>query len=161
MASESTGIASDQIQLSSIEEAHWPEDHFYFITFGAVLEHLHDPALCNERALSWLKPGGVIHAEVPSSDFLPCRLLNSFYRLIGTSYLANCSPMHTPYHLYEFRPQGCESLGSRLGFRLDEYSYRQASARFVPHFLYPLFFRWMMATHTGMQLNVWLRKPKG
>lgn len=161
MAIDRMGIQSDRLQLSSIEKAQWPADHFHYITFGAVLEHLYDPAFCIERALSWLKPGGVIHAEVPSSDYLLHHLLNGYYRLIGTSYVANVSPMHSPYHLYEFTPQSFESLGQRLGFMLADHSYHPASGRFVPRQLYPFFFRWMKATKTGMQLTVWLRKPFG
>lgn len=159
MAIDRMGIHPDRLQLSSVEKAQWPEDHFHYITFGAVLEHLYSPALCLEKALSWLKPGGVIHAEVPSSDYLLHRLLNGYYRLIGTSFVANLSPMHSPYHLYEFTPQSFEVLGERLGFKLAEHSYHPASGRFVPRSLYPFFFRWMKATKTGMQLTVWLRKP--
>lgn len=161
MAIDRLGIQPDRLQLSSIEEAQWPAAQFHFITFGAVLEHLYDPALCLEKALSWLKPGGVIHAEVPSSGYLLHRLLNGYYRLIGTNFVANLSPMHSPYHLYEFTPQSFEAIGNRLGFTLVEHSYHPASGRFVPRFLYPLFFRWMKATDTGMQLTVWLRKPTG
>lgn len=159
MAIKRLGVQPQRLQLASVEEAQWPADHFHYITFGAVLEHLYDPALCIERALSWLKPGGVIHAEVPSSNYLLHRLLNSYYRLIGTSFVANLSPMHSPYHLYEFTPQSFEALGKRLGFTLAEHSYHPASGRFVPRPLYPLFFLLMKATKTGMQLTVWLRKP--
>jgi SAM-dependent methyltransferase len=158
MAMDRMGIQPDRLQLASIEEANWPSDHFHYITFGAVLEHLYDPALCIQRALSWLKPGGIIHAEVPSSDYLIHRLLNGYYRLIGANYVANLSPMHSPYHLYEFTPQSFLSLGKRLGFRLAQHSYHPASGRFVPSLLYPLLYRLMTSSDTGMQLTVWLRK---
>lgn len=159
MAIDRLGIQPERLQLSSIEDAQWPLDHFHYITFGAVLEHLYDPAQSLSRALSWLRPGGVIHAEVPSSDYLLHRLLNGFYGLIGTSFVSNLSPMHAPYHLYEFTPRSFEALGRRLDFTLAEHSYHPASGRFVPRPLYPFFFRWMKATKSGMQLTVWLRKP--
>ncbi len=159
MAIDRVGIEPDRLQLSSIEDAEWPTDFFDYITFGAVLEHLYDPAFSIKRALSWLKPGGVIHAEVPSSDYLIHNLLNKYYKLIGTSFVANLSPMHSPYHLYEFTPRSFESLGLQLGFELAKFSYHPASGRFVPRHLYPILFRWMMATNTGMQLTVLLRKP--
>lgn len=160
MAIERNGIPSDRLQLSTIEAAEWPQDHFHYITFGAVLEHLYNPALCLERALMWLRPGGVIHAEVPSSDYLLHQLLNVYYRLIGTSFVANLSPMHSPFHLYEFTPKSFRSLGHRLGFTLAEHSFHPASGRFVPRPLYPFFYRYMNHTDTGMQLTVWLRKPE-
>ena len=159
MAIDRAGISPERIQLSSVEAAQWPHDHFHYITFGAVLEHLYNPSLCLERAFSWLRPGGIIHAEVPSSNYLLHQLLNSYYRLIGTSFVANLSPMHPPFHLYEFTPQSFEALGKQIGFLLEEHSYHPASGRFVPRHLYPLFFRWMKATNSGMQLTVWLRKP--
>jgi hypothetical protein len=105
-----------------------------------------------------LKPGGIIHAEVPSSDYLLHQLLNGFYRLIGTNFVANLSPMHAPYHLYEFTPKSFNELGNKVGFRVEHKSYHPASERFVPKAIYPLFYRWMLATNSGMQLTVWLRK---
>ena len=64
-AFERMGIAEDKIELASIEDAKFSESHFDFITFGVVLEHLYDPAASIERAVRWLKPGGVIQIEVP------------------------------------------------------------------------------------------------
>lgn len=159
-AIERLAIPADRLQLAAVEDACWPANHFDYITFGAVLEHLYDPALCLERALHWLKPGGVIHAEVPSSDYLLHRLLNGYYRLLGTSFVANLSPMHSPYHLYEFTPQSFTALGHKLGFVLELHSWHPASGRFVPRAIYPLLYRWMKATNSGMQLTVWLRKPR-
>lgn len=158
MAIDRLGISPDRLQLSSVEDARWPVDHFHYITFGAVLEHLYNPALCLMRAMTWLQPGGIIHAEVPSSDYLLHRLLNGYYRLIGTSFIANLSPMHQPYHLYEFTPRSFNLLGQRIGFEVAQYSYHPASGRFVPRSLYPFFYRLMKASNTGMQLTVWLQK---
>ena len=50
--------------------------------------------------MKWLKPGGIVHIEVPSKHFIN-KLVNIYYRLIGTNYLL-ISAMHTPFHLYEF-----------------------------------------------------------
>lgn len=158
MAIERSGIQADRLQLSSVEDAKWPDNHFNYITFGAVLEHLYNPALCLMRAMSWLRPGGIIHAEVPSSDYLLHHLLNGYYRLIGSSYVANLSPMHAPYHLYEFTPRSFSILGKNIGFEVAEFSYHPASGRFVPRKLYPFFYPLMKATNTGMQLTIYLRK---
>jgi len=43
-AIERMGISEDSIALASVEDATFQEDHFDIITFGAVLEHLYDPA---------------------------------------------------------------------------------------------------------------------
>ncbi len=88
--------------MSSVEDADFPARSFDFITFGAVLEHLYSPSLALSRALGWLRPGGIIQAEVPSSDHLLSKLLNFYFRLRGTNYVTHLSPMHPPFHLYEF-----------------------------------------------------------
>ena len=59
------GINSERLNLGMAEEVEYPNDFFDFITFGAVLEHLYNPAESIERALQWLKPGGVMQIEVP------------------------------------------------------------------------------------------------
>jgi SAM-dependent methyltransferase len=48
-------IDPERLALSSVEEADYPA-MFDLVTFGAVLEHLPDPAGAIERALSWLAP---------------------------------------------------------------------------------------------------------
>jgi SAM-dependent methyltransferase len=97
-----TGIDPDRIQLAGIEDAEYSPGSFDFITFGAVLEHLYDPHAALSKAMSWLKPGGVTQAEVPSSDWLIPKLVNFYFRLRGTNYVTHISPMHPPFHLYEF-----------------------------------------------------------
>ena len=67
-----------------------------------MLEHLQDPAAALTRALGWLAPSGLIHVEVPSAKWLLGRLLNLATRGLGMDYVTNLSPMHPPYHLYEF-----------------------------------------------------------
>ena len=48
-------IEPARLQLASIENSNFPPDHFDFITFGAVLEHLYDPSPSIRKAMSWLK----------------------------------------------------------------------------------------------------------
>ena len=51
-------IDPGKLKLGMIEDVDYPENHFDFITFGAVLEHLYHPAASIEKAMKWLKPGG-------------------------------------------------------------------------------------------------------
>src|SRR5258705_68737 len=101
-AIEKMKIAPEKLKLGMIEEVDYPDNFFDFITFGAVLEHLYDPAAAIKKALKWVKPGGLIHIEVPSSKYLIPRIFNFYFRLRGTNYVNNLSPMHKPFHLYEF-----------------------------------------------------------
>jgi SAM-dependent methyltransferase len=152
------GIAPDRLQCAVMEEAVYPESHFDFITFGVVLEHLIDPALAIERAMKWLKPGGIIHIEVPSSRWLIHRLVNGYYRLRGSDYVANLSPMHEPFHLYEFDLLSFRSHARRIGYEIADVEYYVCDT-YLPGWMDPFLRAFMRRSNTGMQLCVWLRKP--
>ena len=91
-ALDKMGISSDKLKLTSLEDADFTPEKFDFITFGAVLEHIYDPSLAIEKALKWLKPGGLIQIEVPSSDWLTNKIFNLVYRLQGLDYVGNIKP---------------------------------------------------------------------
>ena len=158
VAIERTGIPADRIALATVETAEFPPARFDFITFGAVLEHLQSPSQAIEQALVWLKPGGIIQLEVPSSRHLIARPLNLYYRLRGTNFVTNISPMHSPFHLYEFGLKSFEAHGRRAGYEIAHHAYLVCTIFHLPRFMHPLL-RWYMArTGTGMQLSIYLRK---
>lgn len=159
MAIDRMKIPSSHLKHGAIESVGYEHDVFDFITFGAVLEHLYDPAASIGKALQWLKPGGIMHIEVPSSKYLLAKLINLYYGLVGTNYVTNLSPMHTPYHLYEFDLRSFHELsqqGTRYSMLFHEY-YVCSVAPF-PRLTHPLLTWIMKQTDTGMQLAVWLKK---
>lgn len=151
------GARPDRLQLATVESAEYEPQQFDLVSFGAVLEHLADPAFAIERALQWLAPGGLMFAEVPSARWLMARLLNLVYRAQGTDYVTNLSPMHDPYHLYEFTIQAFERHGARAGYRVAEASV-MACETFLPKRIEPPVQRLMDLTGTGLQLAVWLAR---
>lgn len=151
----SRGVRADRLQLAAIEDADYEPDAFDLVSFGAVLEHLRDPATAITRALLWLASGGLIHAEVPSSRWLLSRLLNAAYRAQGLDYVTNLSPMHPPYHLYEFALGSFQRHGDRAGYQVVAHRLF-ACETFLPEPFGSLATRVMDATETGMQLEVWL-----
>jgi SAM-dependent methyltransferase len=153
-----SGIDEGRLALAAVEDAAYPEGYFDFISFGAVLEHLHSPSAALERALGWLKPGGIIQAEVPSSRWLIARLVNRYYRLRGTDFVTNISPMHVPFHLYEFGLASFEKHGCRTGYEVAEHRFMVCSIPHVPGALQAPLRWWMNLTDTGMQLSVYLKK---
>lgn len=153
-AIEMMELDPNRVQLAPVETAEF-DQQFDFITFGAVLEHLYSPSLAIERVLRWLKPGGVIQAEVPSSHWLVAKIVNGWFRLSGTNYVTHISPMHPPFHLFEFGLRSFELNGQRLGYTVAEHLYMTCDVMHLP--LKPLFRRLMDATGTGMQLTVYLR----
>jgi 2-polyprenyl-3-methyl-5-hydroxy-6-metoxy-1,4-benzoquinol methylase len=155
------GVSPERLKLGMIEELDYPENSFDFITFGAVFEHLYHPAASLEKAFKWLKPTGVIHIEVPSSRHFIARLFNFYNRLRGTNYVTNLSPMHSPFHLYEFGLKSFEELGKKLGYRIDKSLYSVCEIYFIPKIFHPFLRKYMEWTKTGMQLTVYLRKGEG
>lgn len=151
-------ISPEKLKLGMIEEVDYEESSFDFITFGAVLEHLYHPAQCLEKALEWLKPNGIIHMEIPSSKYLMHKFLNLYYRLIGTNFVTNLSPMHEPFHLYEFGIESFQKLGQKLNYSIAHHHYYVCDIFSFPKILHFPLKKIMKATDTGMQLTVWLKK---
>lgn len=151
-------IPAEKLRLGTVEDLEYPEGSFDFITFGAVFEHLYHPAACLDKALRWLKPDGVIHIEVPSSAYLISRIFNTYYRLRGTNYVTNLSPMHTPFHMYEFGFRSFSYLAKKKGFRIVSYQYHVCNIYHIPSIFHFLLKRLMKWTNSGMQLTVWLQK---
>jgi 2-polyprenyl-3-methyl-5-hydroxy-6-metoxy-1,4-benzoquinol methylase len=153
------GISPSKLKLSSIEQADYPYNTFDFITFGAVLEHLYNPSDSIEKAMKWLKPGGVIHIEVPSSKWLINKLINFSYRLRGLDYVGNISPMHTPFHLYEFGLKSFKMNGEKNNYSIAHYQYYVCQT-YMPKIIDVFAKPYMKNTDTGMQLVVWLKKKE-
>lgn len=151
-------IPSDRLQLGKVEDADYPEGMFDFITFSAVFEHLYHPAACLEKAFQWLKPGGIIHIKVPSSKHLIAKMFNTYFRLRGTNYVTNLSPMHVPFHMYEFGLRSFDELAKKQGFKILHRQYHVCDIYFIPRFLHPPLRQIMKWTKTGMQLTVWLTR---
>lgn len=157
-ALERMNIPAGKLFNCPVEDANFEREQFDFVTFGAVLEHLYDPAGAIEKVLDWLKPGGVVQIEVPSSDHLMSSFINLYYRLRGTNYVTNLSPMHSPFHLYEFRLNSFLEHGKKAGYEV-EYSYIEVCSIYhIPNILKPILRSIMARTGRGMQLTVWLRK---
>ena len=152
------GIDKERLKQGMIETVDYPAGHFDFITFGATFEHLNHPAVCLEKALRWLKPGGIIHIEVPSSKYFIARLYNFYYWLRGTNYVTNLSPMHPPFHMYEFRIGSFRELGRKLGYTIEKFDNYVCEIMHIPRVFHPLLRKYMQWTKSGMQLVVFLRK---
>lgn len=153
------GISKDRMKLSTVEDAEYDNEKFDFITFGAVLEHLYSPSLAIKKSLQWLKPNGLIHIEVPSSKWLTNKIYNLVYRVQGLDYVGNISPMHTPFHLYEFGLKSFELHSQRYNYKIAQHKFMVCET-FLPKILNPIIKPIMDKTNTGMELEVWLRKTE-
>jgi predicted SAM-dependent methyltransferase len=143
--------------LTSVDEAEFQPNSFDVISFGAVLEHLYYPSEALSKAIGWLRPGGLVYAEVPSASYLFSKLFNAYFRAIGTDYVVNVSPMHVPYHLYEFTEESFARNGRLNGYdvvHIDRYVGEPPVAAGLSKILSPV----MRATRTGLGLTVYMRR---
>src|SRR6266498_2217366 len=132
------GISPERLRQGAIEEIDYEENSFDFITFGAVLEHLYDPGNSLKKALRWLQPSGIIHIEVPSSEWFISKLINRYYRLRGTHFVTNISPMHEPFHLYEFSLKSFQMNAFRLRYEVAYYKHFVGEIPSIPRIFHPL-----------------------
>lgn len=158
-AIEKMNIPKEKLQCVTIEEAEFEKESFDFVNFGAVLEHFYDPSACILRGMNWLKPGGYMFIEVPSSNYLVTKWLNRYYKLTGSDYVSHISPMHQPYHLYEFLLE-CFVAHAKINnnlYSIAYYRYEPFTA-YMPGWLDKILVWYMKKTNKGMQLCIYLRK---
>jgi 2-polyprenyl-3-methyl-5-hydroxy-6-metoxy-1,4-benzoquinol methylase len=153
------GVDPQKLKMVSVEDCEFEDNMFDVIFFTAVLEHLYEPAAIINKIMKWLKPNGLVFIEVPSSDWLVNKIVNRYYRLFGSDYVANLSPMHTPFHLYEFSKKAFELHSVNNNYEIADHRYYVCET-FLPKILNPLLPWYMKMTKTGMELAVWLRKKK-
>jgi len=157
MALDKMKIPSDRLSNNGVEEANYENESFDFITFGAVLEHLTAPSESISQAMKWLKKGGLMHIEVPNSNWFVSRLGNAYHKIFNPGYASNLSPMHPPYHLYEFSHKSFQVHGKKNGYEVAKHTYHVCNT-YLPKVLDTLAVPYMEATNSGMQLVIWLRK---
>ena len=110
-----------------------------------------------EELYNCLKPGGLIHIEVPSSNWLIGRIINLYYKLRMTDYVGNLSPMHEPFHLHEFSLKSFQIHAGNNNYNIVHHDYYVCQT-YMPKILDVLIKPYMKKTKTGMQLCVWLKK---
>jgi SAM-dependent methyltransferase len=157
MAIESMKIDREKLLCQTIEDAKFPDNFFDYVTFGAVFEHVYHPSMVLEQVLKWVKPGGLVKIQVPSSNWLTSKVFNLWYKLSFQDYCTNLSPMHTPYHLYEFSLESFRKNAELNGYEIVGSHYEICST-FLPKildFILKPFMRW---TNTGMEIYVLLKK---
>lgn len=156
-AKSKNNIPEERIKLQTLEIAEYPENTFDYVLFGAVLEHLYDPSESLKKVLRWTKPGGRIEIEVPNSRWLIHKIINLIYKLQCNGFVANLSPMHKPYHLFEFDVNSFAENGKINGYKILNHWYYVAPT-YLPKIFDKVLRFAMNKTNTGMQLIVVLEK---
>jgi SAM-dependent methyltransferase len=99
-------IPGSHITAQFFEETDFPESHFDLITLIHVLDHLFDPRVVLRRALTNLRPGGIIVAVVHNVDCLLGKVLGERF------------PVFNLYHHYFFNKETLAELFRRHGFEV-------------------------------------------
>ena len=85
------------------------------------------------------------------------RILDAVYRVQGLDYTCHLSPLHVPFHLFEFTLRSFQLHAQRLGYEVAGHRYYPGDT-YAPRWATPALVRLMEATKTGLQLEVWLRR---
>jgi SAM-dependent methyltransferase len=157
-ALEFTGFPVDKLQLSSIEDAVYNENEFDFIIINAVAEHIYTPSATIANAVKWLKPGGVMYVGVPSADYFITNLIDVYFKALGTLYTSHISPMHEPFHLFEFTLKSFQADAKRHNYTIVQSGYDVCPIHFFPKMFHPLLSKFMELTNTGEAVYVWVKK---
>jgi 2-polyprenyl-3-methyl-5-hydroxy-6-metoxy-1,4-benzoquinol methylase len=152
------GIKPEKLKKGMVEEVDFEPATFDFISFGVVLEHLYDPSKAITKAMKWLKQEGIMHIEVPSSKYLWSKIANLYLRMKGTNYVTNISPMHSPFHMYEFALKSFTENQKENHYFIQHYQYYPCEIRSIPGVFRPMLKWYMQKTNTGLILETWLRK---
>ncbi len=99
------------VQVGTLEQVAFPEEHFDVVTLWDVLEHLHDPAATLREINRILKPGGIVVLRVPNRSSWDARIFGRYW--------AGWEP---PRHLYVFTPETLTLLLRHAGFYAKEWS---------------------------------------
>jgi SAM-dependent methyltransferase len=90
----------------TLQEADFPESSFDAVTMWDVLEHVPNPREFLQKAVSLLKPGGLLLANVPDLDSWQARVMRRRW------------PLFLPEHLNYFNPESLARCGTQSGARL-------------------------------------------
>ena len=97
-------IAGSNISAEFYEQANYAQSSFDLITMIHVLDHLYDPSIVLKRAISDLKPGGVIVAVVHNVNSILGKILGEKF------------PIFNLYHHYFFSKSTLGRLFESQGF---------------------------------------------
>jgi SAM-dependent methyltransferase len=100
------------VLAATLQDAALDRASFDAVTMWDVLEHVTDPAQFFQTALSLVKPGGLIAANVPNLDSLPARVLGRRW------------PLLLPEHLNYFNPASLRTFGRHGDVTLEELGVR-------------------------------------
>jgi len=93
-----------EVFVGDVMNAPFLPESFDVITAFDVVEHMYRPRMVLERALRWLRPGGIFFARVPNIDSWEAKLFKTYWY-----------GLELPRHLYHFSVTSMKYLMTELG----------------------------------------------
>lgn len=107
-------------QVSTLEEARFPDDHFDAVAMSGIIEHLYDPYETLTEIHRILRPDGWLWFDAPNEDGLYMQLGDLYMRLQRKDWVVVLAPTFPPYHVQGFNPKSLGKLLDRADFSLKE-----------------------------------------
>ena len=149
----------NKISNKTIENFEFNKIQFDVISFNSVLEHLINPSEQINLIMNYLKPGGIIHIEVPHSNWLIAKIINFFKKLTFQNNVTNLSPMHPPYHYFEFSKKSFEMNGIINNYKVIDYYFRVSEIEYkIPLIIKKILYFIMLKTNSQKQLIIFIKK---
>jgi 2-polyprenyl-3-methyl-5-hydroxy-6-metoxy-1,4-benzoquinol methylase len=141
----------------SLEEHTLPDKEYDLITCPNVIEHLSDPGGSILKCLDSLKKGGLLYICVPSSRWVKTAMINLFYKVTASGYVTNTSPMHPPFHLYEFTKKSFIQHAKQNDYRIEIIEIKPDPLVRIP-VVKKVFEVLTNFLDNGLQMDIWIRK---
>lgn len=127
------------LQLATVEDAEFAPNSFDVITMWNCIEHMANPVASIEKALTWLKPDGIIAFEAPNHDGILYSLNTVLHKVTGARisisknlygdvegshvYLFTEKSLNCLMNNYEYTPYYVERANSPATVLLSKYQY--------------------------------------
>lgn len=108
-------------KVSTLEDAHYPNNHFDAVIMSGIIEHLYEPLETLKEIHRILKPNGWFWFDAPNEDGLYMKAGNLYMRLRGNDWVVTLAPTFPPFHVQGFNVKSLKTIIKRAGFELKDF----------------------------------------
>jgi ubiquinone/menaquinone biosynthesis C-methylase UbiE len=112
ISKKAAALAKDHglnVFCGEIADAHYPDNHFDYVSLIHVLEHMHDPMQTLKEVHRVIKPGGLLVVGVPNFESYENKVFGKYQSILK----------EVPRHLYHFSRNTLTRMLDESGFRVD------------------------------------------
>lgn len=154
-------------QVSTLEDANFPDNSFDAIALNGIIEHLYNPLETLNEIHRILRPNGWLYFDAPNEDGLYMHFGNLYMKLRGKDWVIVLAPTFPPYHVQGFNPKSLKRLLDEANFTSNEIKIfgeisPQTGKKTIRKSLEFQFARFInrlgKAIDKGMYMSVWTQK---